>query len=550
MPSPGSALRAPLLWLLLPYMGGIALADACPVPTARLLPLVVTAAAVSALGVWLAGSERRGFPAISLAVLVAAGTAGGYASQLLRLPRLAGWEATPREVSVTVEVDQVFPEQPLRKTTGALGRIVAADPHVAEVTGQRVYVSAIKKISVPAMRSGQYLVRGVLQARVVSTGEPSGFDRYLESRGVWLTLTRAQVVREVSPPGWFARFCQRTEARLEIILRHGVERHADAVAIYLGMLLGERAVLSADQQDAFMRSGTFHIFVIAGLHVGVIAGAIQGLLQLLRVPRRPAVVAGLGLLWLYVQVTGAGLPARRAFLMIAFLQGARVLRRPGNSLAALTLAALVTLLLDPQQLFNAGFQMSYSVVVALVVMGAPLARRWQAAWRPWRDLPEANWGWHRWLVTTLGQKLLSALAISWVALLASTPSMIGNFGLLSPGSLAANLVVIPLAMAVISAGFASLVGGLLYLAPASYLFNHAAVLLIKVMGVLVIRGAAFPGVYFPAQFVHPWMAPAALVFVLATMLLGASLKWRRSAGGFLLPVLALVLAVFLGVKFG
>ena len=59
------------------------------------------------------------------------------------------------------------------------------------------------------------------------------------------------------------------------------------------MLLGEKAVLSTEQQNAFMRSGTFHIFSISGLHVGVIALALQSLLRLVRVPRRPAVVVGL-----------------------------------------------------------------------------------------------------------------------------------------------------------------------------------------------------------------------------------------------------------------
>ena len=57
---------------------------------------------------------------------------------------------------------------------------------------------------------------------------------------------------------------------------------------------------------------------IAGLHIGVIAGAIISLLLLLRVPRRTALLAGLAVLALYVGVTGAGLPARRAFVMIAF----------------------------------------------------------------------------------------------------------------------------------------------------------------------------------------------------------------------------------------
>jgi competence protein ComEC len=550
MASPGSTLRAPLLWLLLPHLGGIALADACPCPTAGLIPLALVSAVLASFAAWLAVIERRGFTVLCLVALAAAGTGGGYLSLLVRLSPVVAWETTPREAIVTIEVDQVFPETPSRKTVNGLARIVATEAHLSAIRNQRIYFSAIRKISVTPIRSGQYRIRGVLQAADRSTGDPSGFERYLESRGIRTTLTRAQVVREEKSPGWFARFCLRAGQRMETILKHGVSRHTDAVAIYLGMLLGERAVLSPEQQDAFMRSGTFHIFVIAGLHVGVIAIAIQGVLQLLRVPRRTAVVAGLGLLWLYVQVTGAGLPARRAFLMIAFLQGARVLRRPWNSLAALTLAALVTLLLDPQQLFNAGFQMSYSVVTALVVMGAPLSRRWEAAWRPWRDLPEANWGWHRWSITWLGQRILGALAISWVALLASTPAMIGNFGLLSPGSLVANLVIIPLALSAISAGFSALVPGLFHLMPVSYFFNHAAVLLIKTMEWLVTHGAVFPGVYFPASFARPWMAPAAQAFVLATMLLGASLRWRRSFGGFWPPVLALVLAVFLGVKFG
>ena len=92
-----------------------------------------------------------------------------------------------------------------------------------------------------------------------------------------------------------------------------------------------------------MRSGTFHIFSISGLHVGVIATALHALFQILRVPRRAAVFVTVAVLWLYVQVTGAGTPALRAFLMIAFFLSARIFRLPGNSLAALTASALFTL---------------------------------------------------------------------------------------------------------------------------------------------------------------------------------------------------------------
>jgi len=297
MPSPGTTLRAPLLWLLLPFLAGVALADAWPPPPATLIAVAAAAAGLALIGMLAAGAERAVASALSHLALVAAGLGCGAVSLALHRPPTAGWEAAPREAVVTIEVDQLFASSPARKSWHGIGRIVAAGGPVAEARGRKVYFSAIKRISVPARRAGCYLARGVLQARQVAS-EPAGFDRYLDSRGLRLELARAQLLREVRPPAGLAGFFARVGQRFEVILRHGVERHEDAVAIYLGMLLGERAVLNAEQQDAFRHSGTFHIFVVAGLHVGVIAAAIHSLLLLLRVPRRARTIAGLGLLWL------------------------------------------------------------------------------------------------------------------------------------------------------------------------------------------------------------------------------------------------------------
>jgi competence protein ComEC len=481
------------------------------------------------------------------AILLAT-SGSGYVAVVARSRPLAGWETTPREVTVSVEVDQVFSSPPQRKTSGGLGRIVKADVHVASLVGQRVYYSAIKKISIPTQRTGRYSIRGVVEAR--TPDGTAGFDRYLDTLGIRLTLSRAHVLREEKPPSRFQRFCSRAEEHFESILRHGIDRHPELVSLYLGMLLGEKAVLSAEQQNAFMRSGTFHIFSISGLHVGVIAIVIQSVLQLVRVPRRVATVAGLVALWLYVEITGASAPAVRSFLMVAFLLGSRLFRLPANALAALSLAALCTLLLDPRQLFSPGFQMSYGVVTALILMGSPLAERWQAAWQPWRDLPESSWGPVRRAVRWLGHHVLTAVAGAWVATLASIPSGIGYFGLLSPGALLANLIIIPLSSLAIIAGFIALLGGLGGLWGITTLFNCSAAFIIRLMDWMVAHGTELPGVYFQAQFTQPWMAPAATLVVLGTMTVGANRGWRAREGGFWPPVLAVVLVVFFGTKFG
>jgi competence protein ComEC len=251
-----------------------------------------------------------------------------------------------------------------------------------------------------------------------------------------------------------------------------------------------------------------------------------------------------------VQITGASSPAVRSFLMIAFLAAYQNLRLPGNPLAALVAAALATLLLDPLQLFSTGFQMSYTVVIALVAMARPLGEKWLAAWQPFALLPKVSWRWYHHEIERGGRWVLRTLAACWVAFLASTPSGIGYFGLFSPGSLLANLVIIPLSGIALWAGFVSLVAGLAGLLPLSALSNLVAALTIVVMDWLLRHGTGVPGMWFNAHYRAEWLAPVSLVLLTAVFLAGAAGRWAPRYGGYWPPVVAVVLLVILGVKFG
>lgn len=540
--------RAPLLWLLLPFMAGLIAADRFAADAEVTLPL---AAGLVIAGLTALFAAERDTPAAAhatgLAIMLLAGV-GGYLWLPLRAPAGAGWPGATREVEVELLVEQVFAPAPHRKTFSGLARVVATGPLAPELAGQRVYFSAIRRVSVWPEPSGRYRYRGVVE-NLPRAPDALGFDRYLDGLGIRIRLGRGQVLAETQGPTRFRRFCTVTQDHLQRILARGLERHPELASVYAAMLLGEKALLAPEQESAFMRTGVFHIFSVSGLHVGVIALAILSGLKLLRVPPRAARVIGLAVLWLYVQVTGGSTPAERSFLMIAFVVAAKVFRLPGNPLAALAGAALATLLLDPRQLFSTGFQMSYSVVTAIVVLGVPLADRWRATWQPWRDRPEADWGWARHRARWTGRWGLAALAITWAATLASTPSSIGNFGLLSPGALLANLIVIPLSSLALVAGFLSLLAGLLALTPLSILMNHAAALVILVMDGIVRRGTTLPGVYFEADFRAPWMGSAALVIVLGSMLLAVHPRLGRR-GIYWLPPAALAAAMILGVKFG
>lgn len=550
MPSPALHLRAPLLWVLVPLMTGLTAARLWPAPGFGLGPLVWLAGLAGIGAVWCAGrAGRLAWLGWATALAVSVGL-GGFVLLQVRHP---SWHEAasrpPREATVTMRVLQAYPVAPATRNLTGLAEITTAGEHDRELIGRRIYFSAIRRISVPPLRSGCYVIRGVIEPL---PREPAGtgFNEYLANLGIRQRLTRAQIVSEASPPTAFQGFCAQAQDRLEDILRHGLAEQPQTASLYLAMLLGDKAVLSVEQQNAFMRSGTFHIFSISGLHVGVVGMALYVLFNLLRVPRRPAVACSLAVLWLYVQITGASSPAVRAFLMIAFLFASEVFRLPGNALAALVAAALVTLLLDPLQLFSTGFQMSYTVVVALVVMGRPLGERWLAAWRPFALLPKADWRWPHLTTASGGRWFLGAAAVCWTAFLASAPSGIGYFSVFSPGSLLANLLIIPLSWLAISAGFVSLLAGLLGLLPVSGLCNAAAALTIRLMDWLLLHGIELPGVYFPAHFRSGWLTPASLVLMTAVLLAGAAGRWAPRHGGYWPPVGVLVLLLILGVKFG
>ena len=550
MPSPATHLRAPLLWLLLPLMAGLTAAKLWPSPAFGLWPLAIVAGALAVAGGGCALRPGWAAGAGWVACISVAGAFAGFVLLQVAAPDLHQIDdRPPREVTVTLEAFQLFPAAPSARNLTGLGKITAAPETERALVGRRVYFSAIRRVSVPPQRSGRYLLRGVL-GPLPRDPAAASFDDYLASLGIREKISRAQIIREERPPNRFRRFCSRAEQRLEQILQLGLEKHPAISSLYLGMMLGEKAVLSADQQNAFMRSGTFHIFSISGLHVGVIAVALQSLLRLARVPRRPAVIVTLSLLWLYVQITGASSPAERSWLMIAFLLGSQVFRLPGNGLAALAAAALVTLVLDPLQLFSTGFQMSYTVVTALVVMGVPLAEKWLARWRPFVLLPKPNWRWYHRFFSWLSRTLVGSIAACWVAFLASAPSGIGYFQVLSPGSLVANLVIIPVSSLALIAGFLSLLAGLCGLLSLSLLFNAAAAVTLLVMDWLVLHGTNLPGVYFPAQFTAAWLAPVSLALMLAVMLAGLAGGWSRRYGGYWPPAILLLLLLIFGVKFG
>lgn len=538
--------RAPLLWILLPFGAGLAVAHRWALPDGAIVPLLGVTGGASLLTLLGAWRNRR---SLWLAGLLSASALGGVVYLHVRAPYLHDWSRRPpRETTLVLAIEHVFPTATTARTRSGLALVADRDENDPGLRGRKVYWSAMRRGPVPE-RGGVYRLRGVVEP-LPRAGEGKGFEDYLANVGVRQRCVRAQVLEEIEPPGQLARFQQAAARRLEAILSHHLENWPAERSLYVAMLLGGKADMSEQQENAFIRSGTFHIFSISGLHVAVIALALRSTLRWLRLPRRAEVATTLVALWLYVQVTGASPPAVRAFLMSAFLLSAKEFRLPGNAFAALVGSAFTMLLLDPLQLFSTGFQMSYSVVASLILMGPAFSDACAARWHPFAYLPALHWQPWQHAVDYLGRKIIVALASGWVAFLASVPSGIGYFGLFSPGSLLANLIVIPLSSGVLYLGFASLVLGLVGFGVASAGINVCAAALLFGIDRLLQWAVTLPGMAFTAQYRGDWLAWVGMLLVLAAFLTGASQRWTRWPGRFALPAIVVAGLLVLGVTWG
>ena len=526
--------RAPLLWLLLPWMAGLVLGKAMATPEAAKWGCLIAAMGLGALAV---GRAAVGGWVWGWALAGSVGCAGVVAYDEAR-GRLAEWETLPpREVAVDVRLERRFGAGRDPRVLSGWGEVVRAPRHVQDLVGQRVHLST--RLG-PGWRGGRPEVSAVVRVegrltRVERSPPADSFSGYLAGQGVNFSISPGVVKEQREAPGPYAAFCGRVAERLRGILGRGLEARPAESAILRAMLLGEQEALTARQKEVFTRTGTLHVFSISGLHIGVIAVALAGVLTALRLGAWGTFLGTAVLLWLYVDVTGRAPSAVRAFAMVVLVQAAWVWSRPRAAVPVLVASAMGVLLVAPQQLFGASFQMSYGIVASLLLLGLPLSEAWQERIRPWALLPPESWNWAQRAVAATARGVAGSLAIGLATAPVSLLAGVLYFRLLTVGAVAANLVVVPLASLALLAGFASMVSGLVGFETGSVVFNHGAALVLAVMDRFLVFAEGVPGMYRAASFGDATIGFAALVGVLALMLVGFHHGWERRVGGFWPP---------------
>jgi competence protein ComEC len=351
---------------------------------------------------------------------------------------------------------------------------------------------------------------------------PGGFDypAYLARHGVHavLSLRRGSDVRLLEQGSGVLRTIQNLRERIRQAMTGSLT--GEGAAIIMAMTIGEEGSLTDDLRERFMAAGVTHIISISGSHLGMVALLCFWLtrnalfllpertyhwLTIHADPRKIAALATVIPVSFYAFLAGGQIATIRSLIMILTGLAALILDREEDLLSALAIAAFISLLPDPQALFDISFQLSYLSVLCIAFV--------VSTWNTLELRPGTRTG-------KLLHSGLLLLTISVAAALATGPVVAFYFHQFSFAGIAANMVVVPFAGAVVvplglASGILSMLTGSLPFAAANQFVANAFVALVSLFARI-----PFAAVHLPS--------PSPLLAIGYVGLLIASALWIRA----------------------
>ncbi|MBT3360014.1 MAG: ComEC family competence protein [Rhodospirillales bacterium] len=383
--------------------------------------------------------ERIGARLIFFALVA---VALGFCVAQFRTDDVAAPVLEKRLRSATVEGRVIFVEP-----NGKGRRILLDEIHISRIAPERTPEKARIRISArgPELRPGDRIqVRAGLSAPPPPVA-PGAFDFQRQSffRGlgaVGFAYGPPKVIASSEEPDFLLFLA---DARLAIGERVMAGLGGVDGTLARALMTGERGAIPQKVLAAMRDSGMAHLLAISGLHIGLVAGILfvgirAGLALIPQVALRypiKKVAAALGIVGAlaYALIAGATIPTQRAFLMVGLVLLAVVLDRRGLSIRTVAWAALLILLIQPESLLGASFQLSFAAVTGLI-----------AFYERFRDIGRGTGGgaytWNRRLLFYLGGVALSTLVAGSV----TGPFAVYHFNRFAVFGLAANLGAVPL----------------------------------------------------------------------------------------------------------
>ena len=266
----------------------------------------------------------------------------------------------------------------------------------------------------------------------------------------------------------------------------GIDR--ESYAVVAAMTLGDKSAMTAELKDVYAVSGASHVLALSGLHLGIIYLLLSMMIvrRRLRIILQPLAVLAI---WAFTLLVGMPSSVVRAAVMISIFALLSLTGRSRMSLNALALAAIILLLVNPDSLFDVGFQLSFAAMLAILTI-QPLFE--QLVSRKWlMSHPALRWLW-------------GLATVSVAAQVGTAPLVAYYFGRFSTYFLLTNFIVIPTTTVI------------LYMALAALLLPMTGIALLTVVGwlnnALTFIAGRLP--YPSIEGLHPSVLQTTMVYVI------------------------------------
>ena len=440
------------------------------------------------------------------------------------------------EISPLIETKEIGPREV--STFRIRARQVEANGRVVETSGD---VKIAAKGKLPESSHGDE-VRVFGWIKPVDPDRPSG--RYAASKGTVARMSVASpnaVVVEKRSAGSFLRFLYAVKQSFRRqIDEAGFSK--DTAGVLRAALLGDRERLGRRLAGVFNKSGTTHILAISGLHVGIVYGAIFWLCRMLLIQRWRRRVIVLAVVFSYAVMIGLRPATIRAVLMIVLFEVGGALRFARDPVNAVAGAALIILAAAPQHLFEAGFQLTFVAVLGILMFAGDIARLLRGRPDEIERLVEPELQSRpRRLARRVRKVVAGAIGVCAAATICVAPLQAYYFNIITPVSVLATALLVPIISALIWLGFLFLA-----VAPFAPLLTSVAKEALVVVTALFTRtvelASALPfGHTFVAAPPVGWIA-----LFYASLLVVAARKWIGLTGVRAVVVPVCVLCAYLG----
>jgi competence protein ComEC len=429
-----------LIYLALAFMGGIVIADLFALTAPTLWVACGIAPAAAAL-------LRRNRLARTLSLCLCCAALGALRLTAANIPPPAD-DIRHLVGNDELVVEGLISNDPKRNDDGQqlIVQVTAAKGAVVQpASGQLLVIVP----PFPAYRYGQrVIVTGALQIPRGAT-RPGEFDyqAYLARKGIFV-LMRQPYLRVIGDNEGLPllRWLYTARDRCRTILLRELPEPQASLAV--GILLGLQSSIPDEVYAAFSATGTSHILVVSGWNFTIVAAVLAGLTERLRLGKGATLWSSLAVMWLYALFVGATAAVLRSAAMASIMVLARTTERRSEPWTLLAVACWGMCILDPNTLWDLGFQLSALATASLFAFAKPVE-----AWVK--------------KVPLLGHPTMAPFAEALNATLAAQvltlPIILYNFGNMSFIAPLANVLLVPVVPYAMLFGTIALVGGLIWL---------------------------------------------------------------------------------------